>query len=187
MRGCPPLRHAEVNNLLTKRFHWTGDGSSGIGDGSDVMSELSIMPRYRIALIAHDHCKADMEAWAEYNRSVLARHDLVATGTTGTLLRDKVGLNVQCLLSGPLGGDQQIGSLIAERKIDLLFFFWDALTPQPHDPDVKALLRLAVMLNVPTACNRSTADFLLTSSLMEDAYERQPPNFARPAATSRFD
>lgn len=140
------------------------------------------MPRYRIALVAHDNCKADMLEWAEHNRDLLAAHALVATGTTGKRLRDRLGLDIECLLSGPMGGDQQIGARIAEESIDLLFFFWDPLTPQPHDPDVKALLRLAVMWNVPTACNRATADFLLTSPLLADDYERKAPDFARPAA-----
>lgn len=118
-----------------------------------------------------------MLEWAEHNRSTLARHRLVGTGTTGTMLRDEVGLDVECLLSGPLGGDQQIGALIAQHQVDLLFFFWDPLTPQPHDPDVRALLRLAVMWNLPTACNRATADYLLTSPLMSERYERQVPSF----------
>jgi len=137
------------------------------------------VPRYRIALIAHDNCKPEMLEWAEHNRALLARHDLIGTGTTGTMLRDRVGLDVECLLSGPMGGDQQIGALIAQQEIDLLFFFWDPLTPQPHDPDVKALLRLAVMWNLPTACNRATADFLLTSALMSERYERRTPRFNR--------
>jgi methylglyoxal synthase len=140
------------------------------------------MPRYRIALVAHDNCKHDMLEWAEHNRALLAGHELYGTGTTGRLLHDRLGLDVECLLSGPMGGDQQIGAMIAQQAIDLLFFFWDPLTPQPHDPDVKALLRLAVMWNLPTACNRATADYLLTSSLMDEPYQRQAPDFARGAA-----
>lgn len=120
-----------------------------------------------------------MLEWAEHNRALLARHTLIGTGTTGKLLHEHVGLEIECLLSGPMGGDQQLGSRIAQQQVDLLFFFWDPLTPQPHDPDVKALLRLAVMWNLPTACNRATADFLLTSPLMAERYERAAPSFSR--------
>lgn len=135
------------------------------------------MPISRTAIVAHDHRKKDLLDWVGHNRDVLARRELVATGTTGALIRDQLGLDVRCLLSGPLGGDQQIGALIADQGVDLLIFFWDPLEPQPHDPDVKALLRLAVAWNIPVACNRSTADFVLTSSLMDEAYERRAPDF----------
>jgi methylglyoxal synthase len=107
-----------------------------------------------------------MLEWAAYNRATLARHDLVATATTGRLLEDELGLSVTCLLSGPLGGDQQIGARIAEGEIDLLVFMWDPLAPHPHDPDVKALLRVAVVWNVPVACNRASADFMVSSPLL---------------------
>ena len=129
--------------------------------------------RKRIALIAHDNCKPDMIDWARYNRGTLARHDLFATGTTGALLMDELGLRVTTYLSGPLGGDQQVGAAIAEGRIDFVVFFWDPLEPHPHDVDVKALLRIAVVYNVPIACNRATADFLLSSPLMERSYERR--------------
>lgn len=126
--------------------------------------------RKRIALIAHDNCKADMVDWARYNRGTLGRHDLFATGTTGSLLADELNLPVTRYLSGPLGGDQQIGAAVAEGRIDFVVFFWDPLEPHPHDVDVKALLRIAVVYNVPIACNRSTADFILSSPLMEHPY-----------------
>jgi methylglyoxal synthase len=121
--------------------------------------------RRRIALVAHDNKKADLIEWATFNRGTLSEHDLVATGTTGSMLREQVGLNVKRLQSGPLGGDMQLGALICEGQIDLLVFFWDPLEPQPHDPDVRALLRIAVVYNTPTASNRSTADYLISSPL----------------------
>lgn len=128
--------------------------------------------RKRVVMIAHDNCKLDLLDWARFNVGTLARHDLSATGTTGRLLGDDLGLAVHTYLSGPLGGDQQIGAAIAEGRLDLVIFFWDPLEPHPHDVDVKALLRIAVVYNVPIACNRSTADFLLSSPLMDEAYER---------------
>jgi len=123
--------------------------------------------RRRIALVAHDGRKRDMREWAEFNRDLLAEHSLFATGTTGRMLSEEVGLPVTRFHSGPLGGDQQIGARIADGEIDLLVFFWDPLEPHPHDHDVKALLRLAVLWNIPVACNRATADFLISSPLMD--------------------
>ena len=140
--------------------------------------ELTLGPRKTIGLVAHDNKKADLIEWARYNRRILERHDLVATGTTGTLLEDELGVGVVKLQSGPLGGDQQLGALIADGDVDLLVFFWDPLEPQPHDPDVKALLRIAVVWNIPVACNRATADFMISSPLMVEAYERQMPDFS---------
>jgi methylglyoxal synthase len=134
---------------------------------------LELMPRRkRIALIAHDNCKTEMLEWARFNRETLSTHELHATGTTGALLADELGLEIDRFLSGPLGGDQQVGAAIAEGRIDVLVFFWDPLEPQPHDPDVKALLRIAVVCNVPTACNRATADFILSSPLTAEEYQR---------------
>ena len=130
----------------------------------------------RIGLVAHDNKKRDLIEWARYNRGVLEDHELVATGTTGTLLEEQLGLGVEKLQSGPLGGDQQIGAMIAEGRIDTLIFFWDPLEPQPHDPDVKALLRLAVVWNIPVACNRSSADFMVSSPLMRSDYVRTLPD-----------
>ena len=127
--------------------------------------------RKRIALIAHDNCKSGLIDWARYNCGTLGRHELFATGTTGSLLTKELGLRVTPYLSGPLGGDQQVGAAIAEGRLDFVIFFWDPLEPHPHDVDVKALLRIAVVYNVPIACNRSTADFILSSPLMERAYE----------------
>ena len=134
--------------------------------------------RKRIAMVAHDHKKEDLIDWAWYNRDVLSMHELLGTGTTGKMLEEKLKQPVQKLMSGPLGGDQQIGSLIAEGKVDVLIFFWDPMEAQPHDPDIKALLRLAVVWNLPFACDRATADFILTSPLMHDDYECKLPDYA---------
>ncbi len=134
--------------------------------------------RKRIALIAHDNCKSDLLEWARYNRDTLADHELYTTGTTGLILGEELGLDITRFLSGPLGGDQQVGAGIVEGRVDFIIFFWDPLEPQPHDVDVKALLRVAVVHNAPIACNRATADFLLSSPLMLRNYERlvaQPP------------
>jgi methylglyoxal synthase len=134
--------------------------------------------RKRIALVAHDNKKKDLLEWALYNRELLCQHELYATGTTGRLLGQALETPVYCLLSGPLGGDQQIGSMIAEGKLDLLIFFWDPLEQQPHDPDIKALLRVAVVWNLPVACDRATADYIISSPLMTTAgYQRQLPNY----------
>ncbi len=135
--------------------------------------------RKRIALIAHDNRKRDLLEWARYNRGTLSDHDLFATGTTGMRVAAELDLPVTLFLSGPLGGDQQVGAGVAEGRIDFVIFFWDPLEPQPHDVDVKALLRIAVVYNVPIACNRSSADFMLSSPLMETEYERSVPSRER--------
>jgi len=141
----------------------------------------SIPGKKTIAMVAHDSCKPDLVEWAEFNRRDLECHRLVATGTTGTILEYEVGLDVERLQSGPLGGDLQIGSRITEGWIDALVFFWDPLEPQPHDPDVKALLRIAVVWNIPVACNRASADFMVSSPLMAAAYRRRVPEYGADA------
>ena len=138
---------------------------------------LGLKPRKRIGLVAHDNKKQDLVEWARYNRGMLARHDLVATGTTGTMLGRELDLPVTCLQSGPLGGDLQIGAMIADGTIDFLVFFWDPLEPQPHDTDVKSLLRIAVVWNIPVACDRASADFMISSPLMTGSYERMVPDY----------
>jgi methylglyoxal synthase len=135
------------------------------------------MNKKRVALIAHDNKKAELVEWVEFNRVKMAECDLYATGTTGKLIEEKLKQKVTKLQSGPLGGDQQIGALISEGKIDLLIFFWDPMEPLPHDPDIKALLRIAVVWNIPVACNRTTADFLFTSPLLFGNYQRKMPEF----------
>jgi methylglyoxal synthase len=131
--------------------------------------QIKMANRKRIALVAHDGQKQSLMDWAGYNRAILIEHDIWATGTTGALIEQVLGV--------PLGGDQQVGALIVEGKIDFLMFFWDPLQPQPHDPDVKALLRMAVVWNVPVACDRATADFIISSPLMHGEYERIVPDY----------
>ncbi len=132
----------------------------------------------RIALVAHDNKKNDLIEWAIYNKTVLSHHELIATGTTGKLLEEQLDQPIKKLFSGPLGGDQQVGAMIAEEKLDLLVFFWDPMEAQPHDSDVKALLRVAVAWNILIACNRSTADFILTSVLMNEEYIMLVPDYS---------
>jgi methylglyoxal synthase len=133
-----------------------------------------------VALVAHDHKKAELLQWVKHHQALLAPFNLVATGTTGKLISDETGLSVHRYKSGPLGGDQQIGALIAENKLDALFFFWDPLNPAPHDPDVKALLRLCSVWNVPVACTPATADLVVTSPLFSDAgHQRLVPDYGK--------
>jgi len=139
--------------------------------------EIIIGEKKNIALVAHDNKKGNLLEWVRFNKNTLQKHKLFATGTTGKLLEDELNSKITIFESGPLGGDQQVGSRISEGKIDFLIFFWDPLESQSHDPDVKALLRMAVVWNIPTACNRASADFLISSPLMSQKYSRSLPNY----------
>src|SRR6266566_7811361 len=139
----------------------------------------------KIVLVAHDEKKKDLLQWARFNQAILKQHELYATGTTGILLEQELGIEINKLQSGPLGGDQQIGAKIAAGEMDLLIFFWDPLTLQPHDSDVRALLRIAVVWNIPVACNRASADFMIASPLMSSTYRRFSPDYD--SYTARMD
>src|SRR5438874_7126515 len=139
----------------------------------------------KIALVAHDDKKQDLLEWARYNKVLLQQHDIYATGTTGKLLEQELGIETNKLQSGPLGGDQQIGAKIAAGEIDVLIFFWDPLTLQPHDSDVRALLRIAVVWNIPVACNRASADFMISSPLLSSPYQHFSPDYH--GYTARMD
>lgn len=130
-----------------------------------------------IALVAHDNMKPSLLAWCKFHASKLSQHNLLATGTTGSVLTSQANLEVKSLISGPLGGDQQIGALITDQVVDMMIFFWDPLEAQPHDPDVKALLRLAAVWNIPVACNQATAEMIITSSLFDQEYQKSVPDY----------
>ena len=142
------------------------------------MKTLKMSTQKTIALVAHDGRKEDLLSWVQFNRTTLSGHFLCSTGTTGKVISEETGLPINRYLSGPLGGDLQIGSAIAQGEIDILIFFWDPLEPQPHDPDIKALLRIAVLYNIPVASNRATADFLVSSPLMSENYKQLLPDYA---------
>jgi methylglyoxal synthase len=139
--------------------------------------EIAMKPDKRIALVAHDNKKQDLVEWAKFNRDLLAHHEVYATGTTGEMLEKELGFEITKLQSGPLGGDQQVGAMISNDEINFLIFFWDPLEPMPHDPDVKALLRMAAVWNIPIACNRASADFMISSPLMDGEYSRLIPDY----------
>lgn len=141
------------------------------------MSYLTTPAQKSIALVAHDSQKGNLLDWAKYNRALLREHHLIATGTTGAMLESFLGVEITKLRSGPLGGDQQLGAKIVEGQVDFVIFFWDPLQAQPHDPDVRALLRMAVVWNIPIACNRATADLMISSPLMHESYVRAIPDY----------
>lgn len=174
VRIMKPIRNSALPYCMRNRsdHREVSEKEVPMKDNSMTMAE-----KKTVAIVAHDNKKQDLLAWAKFNRDALAGHTLIATGTTGKLLHAELDLPVERLQSGPLGGDQQIGAKISEGEIDVLIFFWDPLEPQPHDPDVKALLRIAVVWNIPIACNRSSADFLISSSLMPQAYQRLVPDY----------
>jgi methylglyoxal synthase len=136
------------------------------------------MKQRSIALVAHDNKKKELVRWAQDHADQMKDLLIIATGTTGRLIEDGLGRSVKCLLSGPLGGDQQIGAKIAEKEIDILIFFWDPLEPQPHDPDIKALLRIAALYNIPVACNKASADYMIVSPLLHNDYVPDAPDFS---------
>jgi methylglyoxal synthase len=144
---------------------------------STEMTNIESPATKRIALVAHDNMKREMLEWATEHKDELKNHTLIATGSTGKLIADNTGLTLERMRSGPLGGDQQIGARISDGGIDVLLFFWDPLEPQPHDPDIRALLRIAVVWNIPVACNRASADFILSSPLLGGVYQRRVPKY----------
>jgi methylglyoxal synthase len=158
-------------------MRWPDERFVSPGGSMNTMNMLTTPARKNIALVAHDTQKSNLLDWALYNRALLCEHRLIATGTTGAMLETYLGVEITKLRSGPLGGDQQLGAKIVEGEIDFVVFFWDPLQAQPHDPDVKALLRMAVVWNIPIACNRASADHMISSPLMHTAYVRDIPDY----------
>jgi methylglyoxal synthase len=146
--------------------------------GKKLNNRIPMKEMKRIVLIAHDNLKKELLEWARWNKELLAHHELYGTGTTGGIIANELGLDVHRFKSGPLGGDQQVGSKISDGEIDMMIFFWDPMSAQPHDVDVKALLRLAVVYNIPVACNRSSADFMISSPLLQKEYIRKIDDYA---------
>lgn len=142
-----------------------------------IYKEYKVLEKKRIALVAHDNKKGELVAWGLRHKNCFKGHELFATGTTGSLMEKELAMPVNKFISGPLGGDQQIGALISECKLDLLVFFWDPFEPMPHDPDVKALLRIAAVWNIPVACNQSSADYIFSSQLLAQSHSRQIPDY----------
>jgi len=168
------MRQADGMTDTTAPDEYSNFGlSAGVSPSDN--GKIRVLAQKRIALVAHDDRKSDLLEWAEYNRDILADHILYATGTTGRLLGERLVLPVTCFQSGPLGGDQQIGALIASGRLDMLIFFWDPMSSQPHDSDVKALVRIAVVWNIPIACNRTSADYLITSPLLGGSAPEHAP------------
>ncbi len=148
--------------------------------GDKVHNKLAkLHTKKNIALVAHDNMKNSLFDWVAKHQERLLEHNLIATGTTGVLLQKRLNIEIDKYVSGPLGGDQQIGAKISEGEIDLLIFFWDPFEPMPHDPDVKALLRIAAVWNIPVACNEASADFVVSSKLLDEPYERSIPDYDR--------
>jgi len=148
------------------------------GTGKKLHNRIPMKEKKKIVLIAHDNLKQELVEWARWNKELLAHHELYGTGTTGGIIANELGLDVYRFKSGPLGGDQQVGSKISDGDIDMMIFFWDPMSAQPHDVDVKALLRLAVVYNIPVACNRSSADFMISSPLLQKEYIRKIDDYA---------
>jgi methylglyoxal synthase len=178
--GISVVHRMETLRSFPRKVHGAGlEHIMSIKTSEHRNPEHSERDQMRIALVAHDNKKPDLLEWARSNVDILSSNRLWATGTTGQMLADSLGLSITRLRSGPLGGDQQIGAMIADGRIDMLVFFWDPLEPQPHDPDVRALLRIAIVWNIPIASNRATADFLMSSSLLTGAYRPAAPVYER--------